>query len=122
MTGEVEQRVGLGDGHLLGAGGQLDDVVSRFHVALLEDAEVEARAAVGDEQGGNARVVHADPDAVAGDARLRDLEDGCADLVAVADADLVVTERFDREVLAELSIHEILASKLACPVPIRVDL
>ena len=65
--------------------------VSRLYLALFEHAEVEARTVVGDEQRGNARVVHADPDAVAGDAGLRYLEGGAADLVAVADAHLVVT-------------------------------
>jgi hypothetical protein len=43
-----------------------------------------------DEQCWDVRVVHADPDAVARDSRLRHLEDRGADLVAVADADLVV--------------------------------
>ena len=90
MPGEIEQRVDLGDRHLFGAGGELDDLVSRLYLALFEHAEVEARAVVGDEQSGNPRVVHADPDAVTGDAGLRYLEDGVADLVAVADADLVV--------------------------------
>ena len=76
VPGEVEQRVDLGDRHLLRAGGELDDLVSRLDLALLEHAEVEAGAVVRDEQRGDARVVHADPDAVAGDAGLGDLEDG----------------------------------------------
>ena len=122
VSGEVEERVDLGDRHLLRAGGELDDLVSRLHLALFEHAEVEAGAAVGDEQGGDARVVHADPDAVAGDAGLRDLEDGGADLVAVADAHLVVAQSLDGEVLAELSVDEVASSKLAFPVPVRVDL
>ena len=104
MPGEVEQRVDLGDRHLFGAGGELDDLVSRLYVAFFEHAEVEARAVVGDEHRGDARVVHADPDAVAGDPGLRDLEDGSADLVAIADADLVIGESFHGEVLAELAV------------------
>src|SRR5215213_9528480 len=122
VSREVEQRVHLRHRHPLGAGAELDDLVSRLHVPLLEHAEVEARAVVGDEQGGNPRVVHADPDAVTGDAGLADLEDGGADPVAVADADLVVTEPVDREVLAELPVDEVVASELAFPVPIGVDL
>ena len=43
---EVEQRVGLSDRHLFGAGGELDDLVSRLYLALFEHAEVEARAMV----------------------------------------------------------------------------
>jgi hypothetical protein len=91
-------------------------------LALFEHAEVEAWAMMRNEQRGNPRVVHPDPDAVTGDAGLRDLEGGGADLVAVADADLVVTEPFDGEVLAELSVDEVVAAELALPVPIRVDL
>ena len=75
-----------------------------------------------DEQRGDARVVHADPDAVAGDAGLGDLEDGGADPVAVADADLVVAEPLDGEVLAELPVDEVVSSELALPVPVGVDL
>ena len=45
-----------------------------------------------------------------------------ADLVAIADAHLVVAESFHREVLAELSVHEVVSSELAFPVTIRVDL
>ena len=119
---EVEQRVDLGDRHLLGAGGELDDLVPRLHLALLEHAEVEARAAVGDQQGGDARVVHPDPDAVAGDAGLGDLEDGGADPVAVADADLVVAQPLDGEVLAELPVDEVVPTELALPVPVGVEL
>ena len=42
VAGEVEESADLGDGHLLRAGGDLDDFVARLHVALLEHAEVEA--------------------------------------------------------------------------------
>ena len=46
VPGEVEERVDLGDRHLLRAGGELDDLVPRLHLALFEHAEVEAGAAV----------------------------------------------------------------------------
>lgn len=122
MPREVKQRVDVGDRHLLGPRGELVDLVSRLHIALFEHAEVEAWPVVGDEQGGNPRVVHPDPDAVAGYAGLCDLEDRGADLVAIPDADFVVAESFNGEVLAELSVHETVSSELELPVPIRVDL
>ena len=122
VPGEVQQRVDLGDGHLFGAGGELDDLVSRLYVAFFEHAEVEARAVVRDEHRGDARVVHPDPDAVARDAGLRDLEDGVADPVAIADAHLVIGESVHGEVLAELAVDEVVSSELAFPVPVRVDL
>jgi len=74
------------------------------------------------EQGGDLRVIHPDPYAVAGNPGLGDLENRGADPIAVADADLVIAESFDSEVLAELSVHEVLASELAFPVPIGLDL
>ena len=51
-----------------------------------------------------------------------DFEDGGADPVAVADADLVVAQSFDREVLAKLSVDEVVSAELAFPVPVGVDL
>ena len=53
---------------------------------------------------------------------MGDLEDGGADLVAVADADLVVAQPLDGEVLAELSVDEVVSPELAFPVPVGVDL
>jgi hypothetical protein len=53
---------------------------------------------------------------------LRDFKDGGADLVAVADADLVVAQPFNREVLAKLSVDEVVSAELSFPVPLGVDL
>src|SRR5262245_50415127 len=122
MAGEVEERARLGDGQPLRAGCHLGDLVPFLDVALLEDAKVEAGAAVRDEQGRDARIVHADADAVAGDPRLCDLEERGADSVAVADTDLVVAQPVDREVLAELAVHEVVPYELALPVEVRLEL
>ena len=122
VPGEVEKRVDFGDRHLLLPGGDLEDLVTRLDLALFEHAEVEAGAAVGDQQRRNPRIVHADPDAVTGDAGLGDLEEGGADPVAVADADLVVAQPFHREVLAELPVDEVASSELVLPVAIGLDL
>ena len=122
MARQVEQRVHLGDRHLLGSRGELDDPVSRLHLALFEHAEVEPRTAVGDEESGNPRVVHADPDAVTGHARLGHLEARAADPVTVTDAHLLVGEPFDGEVLAELPVREVVPSQLVLPMSVGVDL
>ena len=53
---------------------------------------------------------------------MRDFEDGGADPVAVADADLVVAQSLDREVLAELSVDEVISTELSFPVAVGVDL
>ena len=90
MPGEVEQRVDICDRHVLRPRGKLDDPVSRLYLALLEHPEVKTWTVMGDEQRRDPRVVHADPDAIARDARLAYLEDRTANLVAIADAHLVV--------------------------------
>jgi hypothetical protein len=122
MPRQVEQPVDLGDRHLQRAGGDLGDLVAGLDVALLEHAEVEAGAAVGDEQRRDARIVQADPDAVAGDAWLADLEQRGADPVAVADADLVVGQPLHREVLAELPEDEVASPEFLLPVAIGPEL
>ena len=94
----------------------------KTYLAFLEHPQVEAGPVVGDQQRRDPRVVHADADPVAGDPRLGDLEQRGADPVAVADADLVVGEPLDREVLAELPVHEVVAPELALPVAVRRDL
>ncbi len=122
VAGEVEQRVDVGHRHLLGSRGESHDVVARLHLALFEHPEVETRTVVRDEQRGDPRIIHADPDAITRHARLRHLEDRAADLVTVADAHLVVAESLHGEILAELSVDEVVSSELALPVPVRVDL
>ena len=122
MPWQVEERVDLGDRHLLRASSDADDVVTRSDLALLDHPEVEAGPAVGHEQGRHARLPHAYPDAEAGHAGLRHLEDRTSDPVPIADAYLVVGEPLDREVLSELSGVQWTAAQLSFPVPIRLDL
>ncbi len=122
MAGEVEQSVDVCDRHRLGPGRDLDHVVTGPHVALLEHAQVEARAAVGHEERGHAWLVHPDAESVAGDSRLADLEQRRADAVPVADADFVIAEPVDGEVLAELAEAEVVALHELLPVAVRVEL
>jgi hypothetical protein len=53
---------------------------------------------------------------------LSDLEQCAADLIAVADANGIVGQSFDREVLAELSVDEVGPLQPLLPVAIRFDL
>jgi hypothetical protein len=70
----------------------------------------------------HAWLIHANANALAGHARLRYLKNSVANPILIADADLVISQSFDREVLAELSEGEIAAAQKALPVLIRVDL
>ena len=122
LFGRYSSAVDVGDRQPLGSVGDLVDLVAGLHLALLEDAKVEPGAVVRDQQRGHRGLAHPDADAVAGHARLGDLEERLADAVAVADADLVVGEPVDGEVLAELAVDEVVASELALPVPVGLDL
>ena len=122
MAGEVEERVHVRDRHRLGPGCDPRHVVARPNVALFEDTEVEARTAVSHKERSHARLVHPDPDPVARDPWLGDLEERRSDAISVADADFVVAESLDREVLAELAEGEVVAPHLALPVAVRVEL
>ena len=109
---------------VIASGPRLDalDRVACPDLALLEDAEIEAGSAVRDEQRRHPRLVHADSDAIARDPRLADLEQRRTDAVAVADADLVIGEPVDGEVLAELAVGEIVAIEKLLPVAVGLDL
>ena len=122
MAGHVEQRVDLGDLHALGTRRDLHDLVAGFDLSLLEDAEVEAGSAMGDQQCGHLRLVHADADAVAGDTRLRHFEQSTTDPVMIADAHRIIGKSFNGEVLAELPIDEVAAAEPVLPIAVRADL
>ncbi len=75
-----------------------------------------------DQQGGEFGLAEPHSDPVAGDAGLRDLELGLPDAVPVADADLIVRESVDGEVLAEHAVGEVVSPEVLLPVPVGVDL
>ena len=122
VIGRIEEGVHLFDGHPLGRFPHLHDLVAGTHLAGFEDAEVEARPSARCQQGRHAGLVHPDADAIAGHARLGHLEQRAADPISVADADDVVGQAFDREVLAELSGDEVGPLQLLFPVAIRLEL
>jgi len=77
---------------------------------------------VGDQQRGHLGHAQAQAHAVAGDPGLGDLELGAADAVPVPDADLVVGQAVDGEVLAEPAVAEVIAAQVAGPVLVGLDL
>ena len=68
---------------------------------------------MGDKQVGHLGFAEAHADPEAGDAGLGDFELGLADAVAVADADLAITEPADREVLPEVARSQVVAAQVA---------
>src|SRR5262245_46661736 len=106
MRREIEQRVDLGDGHALLCLADLHDLVAGADLALAQDAEIESRPAARRQHCRHPRLVGANPEPVAGHARLGDLEQRAADLVAVADANGIVGKLLNREILTELAEDE----------------
>ena len=105
--GKYKQRVNLGDGQTFGTGQDLHDLVAGFDLALFEDAKIKARPVMRHHERRHLRLVHSDAEPVAGDARLRHLEQRASNPVMVADAHLCVGQAVDREVLAELTVNEV---------------
>ena len=100
----------------------LNDLIAGLDVAFLDHTKIEAGPAVLDQQRGHVRLLHANAEPVAGDARLRHLEQGGADPVTIADADLGVGEALDREILAELTGNEVRSTEMLLPVAIGLVL
>jgi hypothetical protein len=122
IAGQIEQRVGLGHGHAPRALGELDDLIPASNFALLQHAKVKPRSVVRYEQSGHARFVHPNANPVAGNARLRHLEERAPDPIPIANANFIVRKAFDSEVLAELPIDEVVSPELLFPVTIGVKL
>ena len=122
MIGRIEERVDLCDGHSLLPLSHLHDFVAGADLAFLQHAQVEPRPSARCQQCRHPGLVHSNADAIAGDARLRDLKQRAADLIPVADAHGIVGQSFDGEVLAELSVDEVIPAQLLLPVTIRFDL
>ena len=100
----------------------LHDLVTGLHIAFLNDAEIETRSAVRDQQRGHPRLLHTYAYAVASDARLCDLKQSFANPVAIANAYLLVRQAVDGEILPELPVGEVVSTKLQLPIMIGVDL
>src|SRR6516162_2033939 len=100
----------------------LHDLIACADFAFLENAEIKAGPAMRDEQCCHLRLVHADADPIAGDARLRYLEQGIADPVLVADAHFRTRQSLDSKILLELAMGKVAATKAILPIAVGVDL
>ena len=99
-----------------------DDGVAGPDTPFRDHAEVEAWAMMGDKQIRHLRLTKAHADAEARHSRLGHLELGLTDRVAVTDADLVVAQPADREVLPEVPRLQVVAPENAAPVVVGLGL
>src|SRR5215469_15617502 len=75
-----------------------------------------------DKQCRHLRLVHADADPIAGNARLRHFEQRIADPVMIADAHFGIRQSLDCKILSELAIGKVVSTELVLPITIRFDL
>jgi hypothetical protein len=122
MAGQIKQSINFLDSDMLRAVGNLHDLVARADLPFFKDTAIKARSLMRDQECSHLRVVHPYTDAIAGDARLRYFKQRAADSVAISDADLVIGEAIDCQVLAELTILEVVTLELCLPVTIGVEL
>src|SRR5262245_11052224 len=122
MTAQIEERIGLGDAHALRTIADLHDLVPVRDFASFQHSEVEPGPVMLHQQGGHTRLVLSDSNPVAGHSGLRHFEQRAANPITVANADLIVRQSLHREVLAELSKHEVLAPELPFPIAVGINL
>jgi hypothetical protein len=73
-------------------------------------------------QGRHLRIVHANSQPIAGDAGLSYFKYRGVNPVSVADADLIVGQTLNGEILTKLSVLEVISAEFALPIPIGFDL
>src|SRR5215475_8337434 len=98
MIRQIEERVDFCHGHSLSFLALLYDFVPGPYFSFPQDAEIESWTSARCEQCRHARLVHANTDAIASNARLCDFEQCGADLKTVPNAHGGVWQSFHREV------------------------
>ena len=94
---------------------QRDDRIARFDFSLASHGQVEAEEPALEELGHELVTSHLDPELEAGKPRLGDDQLGRSHPEAVTDADVLVAETLDGQVLAELPPREGELRSLASP-------
>ena len=122
MSRQIQQPIHLGDRDPFRTIGDFYGFVAGTYFSFLQHAKVESWSSVLHEQGWHARLVHADTDAVAGNARLGHFEYRITNAVPITDADLVIGKSLDGEVLSELAETKITAIQNVFPVTVGIDL
>src|SRR5580698_4581995 len=122
MIRRIKEGVDLCDRHSFVRLSGLHNLVACAYLTFPQNPEVEPRPAARCQQCRHPRLIQANADAVASNARLSDLEQCAADLITVTDTHCVVGQSFYREVFTELSVDEVGPVQLLLPVAIGFDL
>ena len=119
---QIEQAIDFRNGDPLRPVSDFCNFVSGADLPFFNHAEVKARPFMGNKECRYLRVIHSDADAIAGDPRLRHLEECAPDSVAISNADLIIGKTIDGEILTELAILKVLPLQLLLPVTVGVEL
>src|SRR5258708_3336687 len=103
MTPRGEKGGGLSDPHSFPGLTPLHGLLAPPPFAFLKDAEVESGTSTRSQQRRHSRLIQTNAHAIAGDARLCDLEERASDPVPIADAHRIIRQSFDGEIFAEFS-------------------
>jgi hypothetical protein len=122
MSWQIQKVVDVGHADSLWTVSNLYNLIACTNLSLLQHAKVESRPVMCYEQGCHPRFIHANADAVARYARLRDFKFSITDAVSIADAHLVIRKSLDGKVFSELAERKIVAAQKALPVMVRIHL
>ena len=122
MVCRIEQGISFSDRDPLRSIRDLLNFVSRTDLAFGDNTAIEPWPAMGNKQGGHLRIVHANSQAIAGDAGLTHFKDRSADPVSVPNANLIVGQTFHGEILTKLSVLEVISAEFSFPIPIGFEL
>src|SRR5258708_4899951 len=115
MTWQIQQSIHFSYRDLFATFGNFYDLIASAHLSFLQNAEVKSGPVMCYKQGWHARLVHADADAVTRYARLCHFKYRITDSVSVTNADLVIRQSFNGEILAELTETKITAPEEMFP-------
>jgi hypothetical protein len=122
MARKIEQCVSISHRDALGTIRYLFDCIACANLTLLEYAEIETGAVMGNEKSRHVWLIHSNAQSIARYAGLRDFEKSAADSIAVADAHPIIRQILYREVFAKLPKDKIVPAQVRFPIAVRFRL
>jgi hypothetical protein len=107
VIGRIEKGINLRDRNALGTIGDLLNPIARTDRPFLQNAKIKSRPTMRHHQCRHLGMVHPYAQPVAGDARLRDLEDAVANAKSISNANVGISQAVNRKVFAKLTVHKI---------------
>jgi hypothetical protein len=109
-------------GDPLGPGADLDDLLTRLDFTFGNHPAVETGSPVRHQQRSHPALADAHACAITGNTGLGYLEDRLPDPISVPDADLIVRQPFDGQILTQKPGHQVVATQFLGPVTVWIEL